>query len=52
MDRNARMPRIFMDSLDKSALYISVFSRNIFIRLDAEYSTVPLANTETGGHCI
>ena len=36
IDPNARMPRIFMDSLDKSAFYIIyMFSRNIFIRLDA-----------------
>ena len=31
IDPNARMPRIFMDSLDKSTFYICVFSRNKFI---------------------
>ena len=38
IDPNERMPRIFMDLVDKSTLYIGVFSRNIFIRLDAVYS--------------
>ena len=42
------MPRIFMDSLDKSAFYIYVFSRtNILSRLDAVYSTYILKI-----HCI
>ncbi len=39
IDRNARMSRIFMDSVDKSAFYIRVFSRNKYICLDAVYST-------------
>ena len=38
IDPNSRMPRIFMDSLDKSAFYIYVNSRNILERLDAVYS--------------
>ena len=39
IDPNARMLRIFMDSIDKSALFIlCVFSRNLFKRLDAMYS--------------
>ena len=29
---------IFMDSIDKSALYICVFSRNILAQLNAVYS--------------
>ena len=33
------MPWIFMDSVEKSAFYIYVFSRNILARLDAVYST-------------
>ena len=37
IDRNARMSRIFMDSVDKSASYIRVFSRNKYICLDAVY---------------
>ena len=37
IDLNARMPMMFMDSVDKSAFYI-VFSRNIFIPLVAMYS--------------
>ena len=42
IDPNARMPRIFMDSVDKSAFYIRMFSRNKYICLDAVYSTFSL----------
>ena len=34
IDPISRMPRIFMNSVDKSSLNTHVFSRNIFIRLD------------------
>ena len=46
IDPNARMPRIFMDSVNKSALNICEFSRNIFIRLDAvDFTTCYKINT-------
>ena len=39
IDPNSRMARIFMDSLDKSAFYIYVISRNKLTRLGKGYST-------------
>ena len=45
---NARIPRIFMDSVDKSAFYICVFSRNKFIWLDAVYSIFGGTNKKGG----
>ena len=38
MNPNSWMPKIFMDSVDKSDFYIFVFSRNILARLDEVYS--------------
>ena len=42
IDPNSRMPRIFMDSVDKSAFYIYVISRNKMAQLGKGYSTYVL----------
>ena len=40
IDPDSRMPRIFMDSVDKSAFYIYVFSSNKMARLGKGYSII------------
>ena len=46
------MPRIFMDSVDKSAFYIYAFSRNKLIRLDAVYSRIREMKGSTCQFCL
>ena len=40
IDPNSRMPRIFMDSVDKLTFYIYVISRNKLAWLDKSYTNI------------